>query len=212
MKRLVSLLVLALVASSASAQLNYGIKGGAALVDMSLDYLGISNDEYRPAYQVGIYGVHQVSERVFFRSELFYANKGFRAETPSVVPGNPLETFSMHLHYLSLPLLVGYSPTERLFVLVGPEVSYLLAARSRFESGSSDVGGLWDEPLDIGLTAGVGYQVSDRMSIDVRYVYGFRDVAPTSFRWVDPQDPLIDTFEFQSRNRVFQLSLSYRLN
>ncbi|MGB3777486.1 MAG: porin family protein, partial [Tunicatimonas sp.] len=137
MKRLVGLLMLALVTSSAFAQLNYGIKGGASLTGMALEYLGISNAQYRLSYQAGVYGVQSVSERVFFRPELMYANKGFRAETPSVTVGNPDESFTMRLHYLSMPLLAGYSLSKRLFVLLGPEISYLFAARSRFGSESN---------------------------------------------------------------------------
>ena len=217
MKRLVGLLMLTLVFSSAFAQSSYGLKGGASLTGMALEYWGISNAQYRLSYQVGFYGVQPVSERVFFRPELIYANKGFRAEAPSVTVGNPDEPFTMHLHYLSLPLLAGYSPSERLFVLLGPEISYLFAARSRFGSESSDVSAVWDEKLDIGLAAGVGYAINSKLSVDVRYVYGFRHVAPMSYDYqvIDPNDPLIillNAADFQSRNRVFQLSAGYRLN
>ena len=212
MKRLISLLVLAMVSSSAFAQLNYGIKGGASLTGMALEYLGISNARYRLSYQAGVYGVQPVSQRVFFRPELMYANKGFRAETPSVTVGNPDESFTMRLHYLSLPLLAGYSPSERLFVLLGPEISYLFAARSRFGSESSDAGAFWGEKLDVGLAAGVGYAINSKISVDLRYVHGFRDVTPIRLEWADPQDPLVNTVEFRSQNRVLQLSAGYRLN
>ncbi len=217
MKRFVGLLMLALLTSSAFAQLNYGIKGGASLIGMALEHLGISNARYRLSYQAGVYGVQPVSQRVFFRPELMYANKGFRAETPSVTVGNPDDSFTMRLHYLSMPLLAEYSPSKRLFVLLGPEISYLFAARSRFGSESSDAGALWDEKLDIGLVAGLGYAINSKLSVDLRYVYGFRDVAPTSYnyQWIDPNDPLItliNAIDFQSKNRAFQLSAGYRLN
>ena len=211
MKRLTIFIVLALCVHSAVAQFHYGIKGGADLVTMALDWPGITNEQVRLSYHVGLYGIHYASERVSFSPELLYTSKGFQAEAPSVTAGGSPDAFTMHLHYLSLPLLAGYSLTERFLVRLGPEIGYLIAARSRFGLESNDASALWDERMDIGIVADVSYFISERINMGVRYVYGLRDVAPNNFGWTDPQDPLRDTFDFRSQNRVLQLSAGYRL-
>ncbi len=198
-----------LVAQSALAQFHYGIKGGGSLVNMALKQPGVNNEQHRLSYQAGFYGMQQVTKRVFSRIELLYANKGFQAEASPVTVGGVPDAFSLHLHYLTLPILGGYSPTENFFVVLGPEIGYLIAARSRFGSESNDVSLTWNEPFDIGLVAGIGYRIISKIEIELRYVYGVREVAPDNYRWVDSQDPLND---FQSQNRVFQLSLAYQLN
>ncbi|WKN45010.1 porin family protein [Tunicatimonas pelagia] len=211
MKLLFASTLLLLATQATFAQFHYGIKGGVGLTGMDLNQPGISNSQYRLSYQAGFYGTQVMGKRFFSTTELLYANKGFRADAPPIAVGGSPQGHSVHLHYLSLPVFGGYSITERIFVMVGLEVSYLMAARTRVDSESNNTSFFWQEGFDYGLAAGAGYRINQRVNVDIRYVHGLRDVAPNNYRWADPQDPLA-TFDFRSQNRVFQLSLAYQLN
>lgn len=212
MERLISLLAFTLLVSSASAQFSYGIKGGASLTGMNVMHPGVVNDQYRLSYHFGLYGVYYIGEQISLSPELLLSNKGFQAQAqaPSSVPGGGLEEFSLSLGYLSLPVLVGYHPWKSFSVHLGPELSYRLASKIAYDAGSNDAGVVWDRRPDVGAIAGLSYLVGDKIDVTFRYIHGLINVVSQNFIAVDANDPLIT--EQQSKNRVFQLSVGYRLN
>ena len=209
MKRLVGLLMLALVTSSAFAQLNYGIKGGANLAGMSVEHPGVVSDQFRLSYHFGLYGIHYVNEKLSVNPELLFSSKGFQAEAPFSVPGGGLEEVNLSLSYLSLPILIGYHPWKKFSIHAGPELSYRLASQISYATGSNDASVVWDRRSDVGAVAGLNYSMGSKLDVTFRYIRGLIDVS-RDFVAIDANDPLLA--EQRSKNRVFQLSLGYRLN
>ena len=209
MKRLVNLLALALVSLSAFAQFSYGIKGGANLADMEVKHPGVVSDQSQLSFHFGLYGIYYVNEKISINPEFLFSNKGFRAESPSSVPGGGLEEFDLRLSYLSLPILIGYHPWKKFSVHVGPELSYRLASQISYATGSNDAGVVWDRRSDVGAVSGLNYLIGNRFDITFRYIHGLIDVVSSNFTAIAPPFVLA---EQRSKNRVFQLSAGYRLN
>lgn len=99
--------------------------------------------------------------------------------------------FPTKYYYVSVPLLLGYIPTEGLTLQAGPEFSYALNAGKTGGPGSNS---------DVGIVVGAHYDfldMLDKFSLHVRYVYGLNNVSP---------EPLA-TY----RNRNLQVSMVYNL-
>lgn len=204
MKYLLVFLLAAMITSTATAQLNLGVKGGLNVVNMAFGPPAFipTQSQYRLSYHVGIYGQSDISDRFSIRPELLFSNKGFRSS-------DALGKSNVNLYYLSLPILAQYRIWDQLSVVLGPEVSYLLSAKARSAGGKSDVGFIYDRKIDLGIAAGLGYHVSEKVEIGVRYIYGLLDVIG-DFTLTDEQGNLIDS-NSKSQNRVFQFSVGYRL-
>ncbi len=177
------------------------------MAGMSVKHPGVVNDQSRLFYHFGVYGIHYLSERVSINPELLFSNKGFQSEAPSPIPGGGLEEIDLRLSYLSLPILIGYHPWKKFSVHVGPELSYRLASQISYATGSNDASVVWDRKSDVGAVVGLNYLVGGKLDVTFRYIYGLIDVVSSDFTEIN----LLFT-EQSSKNRVFQLSLGYRLN
>ncbi|MVM38389.1 outer membrane beta-barrel protein [Spirosoma sp. HMF3257] len=100
-------------------------------------------------------------------------------------------TTGISYYYASLPLMLGYIPTEGLTVQAGPEFSYALNAGQTGGPSANN---------DLGLAVGVHYDFLDmlnKFSLNVRFIYGFTNVSPEA------------TAAYYNRN--LQVSMVYNL-
>ena len=114
------------------------------------------------------------------------------------------------------------------FGLVGPHLSYLLAARqqasTQYVLHPSSARPALPYPVtethrhtdefrrwEVGYTAGVGYQLGTRLALEVRYAAGLtkfhRPYTVVDFENYKPVSPLA-----LARNRMWQAQLSYQLS
>lgn len=166
---------------------HFGIKLGASLTRINLS--GISPSIPKQALQphLGVMYRYRL-RRIVLQPEVILAIKGATFRTPRV---GGQDLIKNQYYYASVPLLVGYIPTEGLTLQAGPEFSYALNANKENGPGSKN---------DLGVVVGAHYDfldMLDKFSLHVRYVYGFTNVSP---------EPLA-TY----KNRVFQASIVYNL-
>ncbi|GAB2766620.1 hypothetical protein GCM10027275_05660 [Rhabdobacter roseus] len=141
-----------------------------------------------------------LSDRFLIRPELLYSVKGFRSP---VKYGKTRE----NLRYFTLPVLLGFSPVEKVVVLAGPELGLLTKATRktpeyRFD-GTEDY-----SRFDLGLVFGLGYKIKENLGIDLRYNYGFTKLITIDYR--DPNGNPAGMGKDGS-NRVVQVGLYYLL-
>ncbi len=96
---------------------------------------------------------------------------------------------------LSLPILLKFEVTEKFFMLAGPQASYLISRKEKFDSQTDEA--LFDfqtieEKMGYGVIARVGYIFTETISAELGYFYDFN---------------------FQNRLKIsgFQIGLSYKL-
>ena len=163
---------------------HFGIKVGAGLTNLSIS--GITANIPKQALQPHIGVMYRYRYNKFvFQPEALIAIKGstFRVERL----GTTTTTKALYT-YASVPVLLGYIPTEGLTLQAGPEFSYALS------TGENGPG----QRNDLGIAVGAHYDfldMFDKLSLHLRYVYGLNNVSP---------EPLA-TY----KNRTFQVSVVY---
>lgn len=190
---------------SSSAQFfAFGIKGGPSLVDIGAihsngTFNGASFAKARLSYHVGFFGNANISSKLYLQVELLYANKGFRNDDPN---GNKAH---LHFHYLTLPVLLNYRILENLHIEVGGELGYRIAARSKLEKTTLDVGGIYDRKVDLGVIAGIKYKINEQVKVGIRGIYGLSNLF---------KNPIVVPGEEEAlklNNQGVQFSVSYEL-
>ncbi len=179
---------------SGKAQTTFGIKGGPNFSYMSVEK-GINY-----SFHAGAFSKIVLNDFFFLQPELLYSGKG---TTPGYMSAYDLEC---KLHYISMPVLVGWNVTDHLSVLAGPELDYLLDGSSfkydDTKSVSSEEFASWDVAIDFGLA----YGISKKFKAEVRYSLGLVDVIDIMFMDVfDRPAGCLD----EGKNRTLQLSVSY---
>ncbi|MCQ4034478.1 outer membrane beta-barrel protein [Kaistella montana] len=90
-----------------------------------------------------------------------------------------------------------YNATPQFYLEAGPEFSFLLSAKDKWDGGSDDVKDEFNS-FDFGIGLGMGYYFIPNFGINARYVAGFTDIAK--------DNPTSDTY----KDNVFQIGLSYK--
>ena len=183
--------------SHSFGQNDIGIKGG-------LNVLTIKNenwkaDDVKLGVNCGVFANIRTKGDIFFRPELLYSNKGFKFSANSTKNSGVL-----NLHYISLPLLSGLR-LDKFEILLGPEVSFLAYASSKYEGSSRGVTDTYRR-IDLGLDLGMTYNLKQYLGLDIRYCYGFKIL-----KGAVKTHPLIDYVPIQQgSNRSLEIGVFYK--
>lgn len=166
---------------------HFGVKVGASLTRVSVS--GISANIPKQALQPHLGVMYRYRyQRFVVQPEVVLAIKGGTFQVERV--GGRVNSRALYT-YASVPLLLGYIPTEGLTLQAGPEFSYALRTNDTNGPGSRN---------DLGLVVGAHYDfldMLDKFSLHIRYIHGLSNVSP---------EPLA-TY----RNRNLQVSVVYNL-
>lgn len=166
--------------ASASAQTSYdfGVKGGVS-VNMMPGTTALVLDEFEPCigYQGGLFSTFYLSDNIVSQVELLYARKGVRTvnHTPEVAGGSK-DIYARHIHYLQLPLLIGWDSVggTSLRVVTGPELGYCLGSKIRTNTPATifeDEDFMLND-FNLAWAAQATYFVTAALGIDVKFDYG----------------------------------------
>lgn len=170
---------------------------------------GISDDNmFRTSYYAGFYTRLNVSSKIFFSPEILFSSKGYRFDRGVSVNNNNQEG-AIQLNYLSLPLIVGFQPIKHFDIYIGPELSYRLSSKAKYDKETIDVGSTWNTDFDLGISFGVSSMILEKVSIELRYTHGFLSVIRDFLLTDEYGNPLDDKVSWQ--NRTLQLGIKYKL-
>lgn len=171
---------------------HFGLKIGGAL--SSLNVSGITPNIPKRGLEpiTGVMYRYRL-QRFVIQPEVLFAVKGGSLQTQRIGTSDrkDRDTRKNKYYYISVPVMLGYIPTEGLTFQAGPEFSYAINAGKPGGPGAKN---------DLGLAVGVHYDfldMLDKFSLHIRYVHGFTNVSP---------EPLA-TY----KNRVLQASIVYNL-
>jgi hypothetical protein len=175
------------------AQTVCGIKGGLNVSDIVMtNYINpdVESDlGLKLGLHAGLFANGRVNERVGMAVELLYSDKGVKSIN------------NVHLHYITLPFLVQYKLTERIFGEIGPEFCYLFSATSKHGNMSNT----YSNKFDLGLNAGFRFD-TPRIIFGIHYGAGIFSVKePIEAGGASGNEKI----KFQ--NRVLQVSAGYKL-
>lgn len=129
---------------------------------------------------------------------------GFSFETGYILKGARIddEALDYRLHYINLPVLFDYYPTEKLKLSAGPEIGFLADARNRLtDSTSISIDDVYDNRWDISGTLSVSYALDFFLDIGARY--------NRSFTKFDKLDAVLNRRD--QYTDYFQIFLSFKI-
>lgn len=176
MKKIFILAIGLFVATAASAQdrIKFGIKAGANLSDIIKDDGNNNfNTEAKVGFNAGVTVEIPLIAGLQFTPELLYSQKGYK-NTYSV------GTFKQTTSFIDVPILASFRLGSSFNIVAGPQVSFLLSTKNKFESNFGTTETTIDEESDrfkkslVGGVIGFRYDVNDKFDIHGRYALDFQ--------------------------------------
>lgn len=199
MKNLKLLLGVALLVPMLSlAQAEFGFKGGVNFANFTGDNTALISS--RTSVHFGFMAEIGLSERFAFQPELMFSGQGAKIEDQFL--GLDFIDSTTKMSYLNIPLMFKFYASEGFNFQFGPQVGFLLSAKTDVDASEigagtaeEDVKDLF-ESVDFGLNVGLGYKLESGLNFDARYNFGL-----TKINAVDGTGT--------NKNGVFQLSVGY---
>lgn len=180
---LLAIATIFIIAGTATAQnINIGVKGGLNYYNVNFD----NNTEFdsQVGLHAGLLGHIHLNHDFALQPELLFSMQG--AET-----GNS----NLKLDYINIPVLIQYMFDNGFRLQAGPQLGFLLNAKSEQNNSSTDVKDDF-KSIDAGLSVGVSYvHPPTGFGVDARYNHGFSDITENS--------------NVTATNRGFQLGVFY---
>lgn len=203
MKKTTFMLFALLAGGSTVAQAQYrgrggnvslGLKAGASLTNfVGADATGGFDNRF--GFHAGIFANIGFAKLFAFQPEILYSQKGAHFANNSDA--------GIRLHYLDVPLAFHVN-TDGFFFEAGPQVGFLVAAKSEVGSASVDATNAF-KAIDFGYLAGLGYQLKHGLGVGLRYNGAFTNVYKSTV-----SGPV--TVQQRTRNSAFQLYATYSFN
>lgn len=191
-KILMIVAVMALVATTASAQTTFGVKAGVNFASVTGDD-GEGLDG-RTSMVFGGFAKFQLTEKFAFRPELLYSMQG--ASGSEEEEGVNVD-LTVKLDYLNIPLMAKYYVSEGFSLQAGPQIGFNLSAKEKYEAMGIDVENDIEDikGVDFGLNFGAGYELENGLGFDARYNLGLSNIG--------------DWEGADGKNGVFQITVGY---
>ena len=227
MKKII-LTVAALAAfGTASAQVKFGAKAGLNLANISESYDGYGEDydadyKMKVGAHVGAFVEWKFTEKFALQPEVLFSMQGAKYES-SESDGDGFSSeyeSKVNLNYINVPIMVKFYPIEKLFVEAGPQVGFLISAKSKDEStvtigdvttSESETVDVKDnfKSIDFGVNVGVGYEFTEMIFANLRYNIGLSDISESDDEFEDVDFGLAGDV-FKTRNNVLSLSVGFK--
>lgn len=165
----------------------------------------ILNLSTKNGFTAGLSADIPVSDVFDLESGLYYSQKGVRLKARLLETGliNLNANLINHMNYITIPVLLKFKPADGLNLVAGLNSSYLVSNQLEARAGilGISVGEKFDinntfRELDLGLTAGVGYEFQNGFNLRATYEYGL--------------SRLDDTINANLYNRGFSATVGYK--
>lgn len=151
---------------------------------------------------IGVYGAIPISKYIGFQPEISISQKGFVGS--GTLLGNAY-TVKRTATFIDIPVLVQIKPIEFLTFLIGPQYSYLLNEKNKFEFGSNSAAQQAEFDKEIARRNIIGFVTGADVNIS--------NILITGRFGFDLQDNIGDKNLITPRYKNFwiQIGLGYRL-
>lgn len=168
MKIISTLFAVLLISGAAMAQpANIGIKGGVNAYTIKGDEN--LNFDTKVSFHLGLLGHIHISQQFALQPELVYSGQGAQY----TVAG---QDANINLGYVNVPLLFQYMFDNGFRLQAGPQLGFLVSAKSEVNNNSTDVKDNF-EGIDLGLGIGASYiNPTSNVGVDIRYNVGLSNI------------------------------------
>jgi opacity protein-like surface antigen len=184
LKKISVIAALSLSSLTFAQEIKFGATAGFGMSTIQGD--STDTAELGLAYSLGALAIIDLGA-IELQPEAVFSSRGY-----GVKDQEGIENLGVHLNYIDVNILGNYAITPELSVLVGPQVGFLLAARSNYtvtsEGGQGD-SSKGDKSVDVkenlntidfGLILGGQFDITSNIFIGVRTTYGLTDVSKTA--------------------------------
>ncbi|MEP7229875.1 MAG: porin family protein [Ginsengibacter sp.] len=188
MKKAVILFSTLFLLFTAKAQeAHFGVKGG--INASSLHFDGNTSYDSKIGLHAGLLAHIHASKIWAIQPEVFYSSEGAKTRV-----GN--SEVKINLNYINVPVLLQYMFDNGVRLEGGPQIGFLVNAKTKTGSSSVDNNNFKSTAFSIPL--GVGYLTTDGLGFDARYVFGLSNINKNS-------NPTI-------QSNVFQFGIFYQFS
>lgn len=184
MKKVFLSFVLAASFLGASAQVQFGVKAGANIANLTGDDADGSKSKF--GLNAGAFVEIPVAEKFSVKPELVYSLQGAKGEDDS--------DEKLNLSYINIPVLAKYNIAEGFFAETGPQIGFLVSAKAKDGDDDTDVKDAF-KSTDFSWALGLGYELPAGFGINARYNFGLSKITE---------------IESETKNGVFQVGVFYK--
>ncbi len=216
-----ALLATAALSSAQAQDIRLGLRAGTNYSNLAGNIKNQDTYNNKFGFLGGVMLNVPVTSDGFFsvQPEVLYSQKGFDnkpTEYTGLLGGKQKREGSVNYNYLDVPVLLKINASGFVFE-AGPQYSYLLSANDATKTTTTpalggsptttesqnkrDVSGL--NRNELGYLAGVGYQASNGLSLNLRYTGAFNDFVKSD------NNSYFNGDLKSARHSAFQLSLGY---
>ncbi|MBP0902667.1 porin family protein [Mariniflexile gromovii] len=224
MKNQILAIILFFFALTAKSQTQFGVQASGVLSNASLTDESDQdlNKKLKAGFAIGIFAEVPLSESFSLKPSFNFMQKGAKIENEFIEEDITVkQEMKANLNYLELPILAIYKvngTNGKLFLGAGPSFGYGISGKIKgevsfkegnttstesfsidaFKDEEDDGGGL--SRFDLGVMGVAGYALSEKIALQLSYLYGLSNIANTS-----------DSDDNEFKNRNILLSLSYKI-
>ncbi|MDH6253732.1 opacity protein-like surface antigen [Chryseobacterium sp. H1D6B] len=180
-------LVFAQEKAKSSSPIAFGLKAGLNISTISSD-----DSKSKAGFYGGAFANIPVASSFSVQPEVLYNGLGAKYD------GN--SDLKINLSYISVPVMFQYKATPEFYLEAGPQFSFLIDSKLKYQSNSTDAKDLV-KGFDFGIGIGAGYYFTPNIGVNVRYVAGVTDIAKE-----------VAGNQADGKNNVFQVGLAYKFN
>lgn len=221
MKKIYTLLALALVSGSVMAQskdgVKFGVRAGVNFASVALSGKDVDKEDKDglkslTSFNFGGYAEIPISEKFSIQPGLSLSGKGYKTESSDTDDGITFtDKVTNNLMYLEIPINAVFN-FNGFYFGAGPYLSYAISGKSKYKgtvTGEPDenkeedikIGNNKDEdqikPLDFGVNAMAGYKLPNGLNFGLNYGLGLSNLDVDSSK------------DYKMSNRVFSVLVGF---
>ena len=172
--------------------LRFGAKAGVNISTLTGDAVG-SDVSMKVGFHAGGLMEIKFTDKLALQPEVLFSLQGAEIEDRVDFAGGDydLDSNKLHLSYINVPVMLKFYPIKSLFVEAGPQVGFLVGAKTKSESKEvrntndgvttttistdNDVKDFY-KSVDFGFNLGLGYDITENIFINARYNMGLANV------------------------------------
>ncbi len=226
-----NLLLLIFLSTYLNAQVNFFIKGGLNLNNLSAEYPNNITNIGKTGFHIGFGGNYVLNDNFGLNAELLYSQQGAKLENRAgSFYGGPTSIQDITLGYLNIPFYVNYKPISKLSFEFGPQFGFTVNANTKLtlingiissisnttefdptKDGTYTIAGQTINyrkafsTTDVSLLFGATFDVTKQLFLQGRYTLGMTQIDENlTFLGVSNSLGI--------KNSILQLSLGYKFN
>lgn len=234
MKKIILASLILFTTVSFAQEIKYGAKAGINVSNLRGDYPDeIDENKSKIGFHIGGFLEYSINDKFSIQPELLFSSQGGNSEIKESYEYNGVtyyESFTQtpKISYLNIPLMLKYKVIEKLSIEFGPQIGFVLNAKSKWEYVDTEDssynetievdilnGGNYNylgtdvevkgriNKFDFGLNLGASYDITEQIIVQARYNLGLSVVDDNSTAGTS-------TDSWDLKNSVIQFSLGYK--